>query len=179
MLRNCLYFFVLFVAVSSWFVDISIPPKKTTVPSKVVKKATVVSDPTLLGLTPEVGATGGICNIEFVNGLLFGAETVVIKQTNSLTLRGWGMDVDNLRTAQSVVVCFKGIKNTYYLPAQVGYQRKDVVDYFSLTDDLVNSGFELNTTIQYIPKGQYHVMLVMVFDDLSLICDRGRKIQIK
>ncbi len=107
MQRNIVYIIVLMVIMIAWCIE------NPTLPTPATKQKTgttsqIVSNPSLIGFSPETGISGGDCNIEFINGVLMGADVHIIPRNSSMKLTGWAMDLDNARLPESVIACFTG-----------------------------------------------------------------------
>lgn len=178
------YSAVLLIVLSAWFGHSTIKPPSSPKKKEVGNKqiiSKIVEDPDILGIEPGKWIPGGSCNIEFINGSLIGDSVYPVDKGSILKLSGWAMDTEKRLLPSQIVIKFKSSDGNinFYAPCEDGLVREDVKEYFKLPKHLSASGFELTTTLQDIPVGQYGLSLIIQFGDSSYICDNGRKIIIE
>lgn len=174
-----LYALVLGLILVAWFLPFA-PAPKPVAKEKIPGKSKVIIEPIFSGKPYGNIVVGGDCNIETINGILLGANAYVINLGTPLLLKGWGMDKDLSRLPNSVLLRLTSDGGSEaFINAKSGLPRNDVKGHFSLPNNLLASGFELNTKFQSVPTGEYAMTLIMVFDDIALACDNGRKVRIQ
>ena len=180
---NYVYLIVLLLVLSAWFGHST--TKETTINKKNVQKnAQVVSksvnNKLAVGLDSNNLSHGTKCNIELINGLHIANKIYSINKSDVLNLVGWAIDVERERIPEQVIVRFSNEKNSYYYTAsQTGLIRNDVRESFNLPYNVRGSGFKLTTNIHDIAVGQYFMSLLLNIDDITYVCDNGRKLRIR
>lgn len=117
------------------------------------------------------------CNVERLNGNLFGAQPSMLNSAQANTITGW---VDPAGVAEPKIwLRFDDAQAKRYLhvPIQLTIERPDVQ-----TSDLGAprvSGFELQLPASALPTGQYHVYIAMISGDAAHVCDNGRHIEVE
>lgn len=176
------YVLSLVLIMSAWFSKglISQPKnieKEGGAPAAIVK---VTEDPGALGVVTGEMATGGICNIEFINDVPLNNNIYDLFKDRTFRLVGWAMDEQKERLPEKVTVRLTGSENKhYYVSARMGLARVDVKEYFKLSDRVLEAGFDLNVDTQDLPADVYSLMLLLQFEDQTYLCDNGRKISLK
>ncbi len=177
--RNISYTLVLGLILAAWLSPFNPSPKPARKENEKTETPLVVYPVTDRSISENL-VVGGDCNIETINGTPLGTNTYLINLGTPLRLTGWGMDKVHSRLPHSVLIRLTSVDaSDFFLPAKSGLQRSDVKRYFSLSDSLLGSGFELNTKLQSIPTGEYSMTVVMMFTETAFVCDNGRKFRIQ
>jgi len=165
-----IYWAVLALVLSAW----------VAAPAKIAfAVSNLFSDSKQIGIPQDKWIAGGKCNIEHINGKPMTTEVYRIDKNSALRLTGWAMDIEKTRLPELTVVRLERNDNApFFATVNGGLPRNDVKDYFSVPEDLIESGYETNINIKNIPSGEYALTLIMKFSDVAYICDNGRKIQI-
>ena len=182
---NKAYWLMLIIVLMAWFLAF-VPPspplkvEKNEKENVSVEPVHIVTDLLSLWVSSSNWIAGGNCNIERMNSEVMGTSVYDISKNKPLKLEGWAMDSSKARLPKSTVVRFTNSESIhFYALAQSGLVRDDVQRYLNLTDNLKRSGFELNTNIGELPEGEYALTLLLLFKDIKLICDNGRKISVQ
>lgn len=176
------YVLALVLIMSAWFskAPISQPEKIEKEGGASAAIVKVTPDPGALGVVAGELATGGICNIEFINDVPLNSNIYDLFRNRTFRLVGWAMDEQKERPPETVIVRLTGSENKhYYVAARMGLARADVQEYFKLSDRVLGSGFDLNLDAQGLPADVYSLMLLLQFEDHTYLCDNGRKISLK
>lgn len=115
------------------------------------------------------------CNIESVDGQVFGSELAV---EEGAEIRGWlGHDEPaEIENSELVVIREDGDVATR-LPLQRDGARDDVVAAYAGREDLRNSGFSVSWVPGDIHPGRYHVLLEYKAGGVAFRCDNGRYVR--
>ncbi|MGH8560272.1 MAG: hypothetical protein ACRESZ_23035 [Methylococcales bacterium] len=176
------YWFVLAIVLSAWFVKSS-PVKQNLAdssPNDELAIAKIVNEPSSLSITKDQWVVGGKCNIEYLNDAPMSNAVHNFDRNNTLRLLGWAMDIESARLPDSLFIRFEGEHNAdYFARANIGLVRADVRDYFGVGEFLIRSGFKTNIDFGDLPDGEYSLNLIMKFVDAIYLCDNGRKILVQ
>jgi hypothetical protein len=170
---------VLLIVLAAWFAE-----KSVKLPGKLQEKvdkpavSNASADPASFGVAPGKWVPGGQCNIEFLNGVQIGADTIPVERQAPVKLVGWALDAEKARLPKLVLLRFTNAKADVFAPVQSGLRRDDVKNYFKLPDHLVSAGFEFRAHSLDIQPGVYSVTLALAFEEATYTCDSGRKIRV-
>lgn len=117
------------------------------------------------------------CNLERLNGDLFGAQPLMLNAAQTNTITGWvdpsGVDDPHfwLRFDDTQA------KRYLHAPIQLTIQRPDVQT--SDPDAPRVSGFEVRVPANALPSGRYHAYLAIQSGGVTHICDNGRHMEVE
>lgn len=178
MRRNVVFGLVIVVVTLAWFSQSSVELAGKTKGAKQVETS-FISDKSIVRIAGEI-PHGGKCNLESVNGKLFGEEPHAIEAGSVLTMQGWALceSIDHLPIA--VWIRLTGpTGEKFFALAQSGIPRPDVQKHFDLRDKLIGSGFRLAAQMQEIEKGTYAVELLIKSPSNWHVCNSGRRILVQ
>ena len=152
-------------------------------PAPAEKRATVIAVPAAEKLSlirPEFINTqpfelGGECNMEALNGKLWGATNESIEPSLPFAISGWGADAKQGIAPTEVYLRLQNAKNQeFYAPAPIVH-RGDLREYFGKAF-YEKSGYTVTVDAQALPPGEYQAMIVMNVDGRTMLCASGRKL---
>lgn len=121
------------------------------------------------------------CNLERVDGKMFGAEPAAAARSGSLFLSGWLVDAERKETPAQATLRFAqtGGGGTWELPLEAWHERADVANGFGDAPSLLRSGFSVNADLRGMPEAAYRLYLVYADGDALKVCDNGRVLLLK
>ena len=178
MRRNTVFGLVIVMIVVAWFSQSSVKlPGKTKDVNQV--PTSFVSDKSLIRIAGDI-PYGGKCNLESVNGRLFGKEPHAIEAESVLTIQGWALSESNVRLPTAIWIRLTGpAGEKFFALAQSGIPRPDVQTHFDLRDELIGSGFRLAAQMQEIASGTYAIELLIKSPPNLHVCNNGRRILVQ
>jgi hypothetical protein len=118
---------------------------------------------------------GGACNMETLNGKLWGATIVSIDPALPFVISGWGADAKQGKAPTQVYLRLQNPANQeFYAPARI-VPRGDLRDHFGKAF-YEKSGYSATVDAQTLPLGEYQAMIVMNVGGRTMLCASGRKL---
>lgn len=114
--------------------------------------------------------------MESINGISWGAEPVVVHQTDVISVIGWGVD-DQTKLSPSSILRVQSGENVFYSESE-RMERVDVVQYLK-QDCFKDSGYQANVSLAGLSLGEYQSTIVMTFPDKAVLCSSGRTLIIR
>ena len=126
-------------------------------------------------ITTQPFELGGACNMETLNGKLWGATIVSIDPSLPFAISGWGADAKQGTAPTQVYLRLQNAKNQeFYAPAPI-VLRGDLREYFGKAF-YEKSGYTATVDAQALPPGEYQAMIVMNVGGRTMLCASGRKL---
>lgn len=111
------------------------------------------------------------CNFDSVGDQFFERE-IAVDQNRPIVLRGWGA-LSEKRAPSRISVLLSSAESTWSIEAKELIARPDVVHAFNV-GAMLESGFNIRTSLQPLPGGRYAVSLLVHRDDRVERCDTGK-----
>lgn len=118
------------------------------------------------------------CNLERVDGVTFGADTVERPMDQAHSFSGWIGAPRLDKPAYQLRFDDKQTNRYLQAPVSPSIARPDVTAIAGNEALSPNSGFKLDLAASVLAAGQYHVYLVAVAGDTVYSCDNGRQVTI-
>ena len=118
----------------------------------------------------------GACNMEALDGKLWGAETLAVDPAKPFVISGWGADDVKGAAPDSVVVRLQDDQGMeLYVAAQI-VDRPDLVGPMGKAF-YQRAGYTAKIQADQALTGMYQAMMVMKFSTYSILCASGRKLK--
>ncbi|MBN8947707.1 MAG: hypothetical protein J0I74_11405 [Rhodanobacter sp.] len=122
----------------------------------------------------EVKPGTAACAFDSVDGN-YSANEARLDKSSAHVFRGWALAEDK-HVAKEIRFVLKGAED-FVISVKSGVDRPDVGSHFN--DPSLNSaGFNFSTTLNAVPAGAYHVLLVTQLGDVSYSCETKKRITV-
>ncbi len=155
------------------------PPKKmqegsgrATAISPLPEKLTLIRPEFM---TTQPFELGGSCNMETLNGKLWGATIVSIDPALPFVVSGWGADAKQGTAPTQVYLRLQNSKAQEFYALAPNVPRGDLRQHFGKAF-YEKSGYSVTVDAQGLPPGEYQAMIVMNVDGRTMLCASGRKL---
>jgi hypothetical protein len=122
----------------------------------------------------EVKPGTAACAFDSVDGNYSPAKVSLDKSTAHV-FRGWALGEDK-RVPKAVNFVLKGT-DSFEISVKNGVDRPDVGSYFK-DPSLNGAGFNFSTTLNAVPAGVYHVLLITQLEGVSYSCETKKNITV-
>ncbi|TAM36275.1 MAG: hypothetical protein EPN56_04660 [Rhodanobacter sp.] len=144
----------------------------------VTSEATVT--PVLRATRDNKEVTGGPCNIERIDGEVFGT-TAHRTPKRVIAISGWLVDQATRSVPQSVSLAIdvaKGDSRAWTAAVTPSIDRPDVVKILGGNAAYRRSGFEVKLDRSVLADGEYRLQIRYSLDGRDFLCDNGRSIEL-
>jgi hypothetical protein len=151
------------------------PPKSGTSPQAA--SGNLIQPSQYTGNVPLVPA--GHCNIERLDGALFGAEVHQLSDAG-FELSGWVVDQGKKSVPAGANIWLEknGDSRIWSVPLALTIGRPDVVENQGGNAAYLRSGFSVRINPSGLPAGQYHLLIQYPGDGHAFVCDNGRQLRV-
>jgi hypothetical protein len=126
-------------------------------------------------------AAGGKCNLERVNGAIFGGAPAVVSKAAPVALTGWIADIDAKTVPATIQLRFVATSDqrNWKANAATGEARNDVQALLGGDAAFAKTGYSAELDLAALPTGTYRVYAVFAQGQALRVCDNGRAIDVR
>lgn len=118
------------------------------------------------------------CNLERVDGKVFGQAPLQVKMGQSLVASGWVVDSKAVSVPAEAVIRASAEADgaVFYAPVSLRVDREDVASHLGGDKAYVRSGFEAEIQLGELKSGTYQLQLGFSAKGRAALCDNGRRL---
>jgi hypothetical protein len=154
---------------------VGVDGKSSKIVSQEIRKASEINPAFIANQPFELG---GLCNMEMLNGKLWGANPEEVRSANPISISGWGVDEKGKVSPKQIFLRLQDpSEKVYYVEAKM-IPREDLSKHFN-EEYFKTSGYSVDFSVSNLPLATYRAMIVMNANGKTLLCASGRSLIIK
>jgi hypothetical protein len=131
-------------------------------------------------LKGELALRGSACNMERIDGQLFGSAPQKVRVGAAIKLAGWVVDGPNASVPEAVFIRAEtqDKHRVWHAPIGLTVDRSDVSGERGKSQSMLRSGYEAVIRTDALPAGTYRLLAAFSTKTEKALCDNGRTIVI-
>ena len=141
-------------------------------------EATKMSKTSPAFMASQTFELGGLCNMETLNGNIWGISQQVVSVANSVSISGWGVNEKEKSAPKQIFLRLQDSGDRVYYAETKLITRSDLSKHFN-EDYFKSSGYSVKIDLSNLAPETYRAMVVMNVSGKSILCASGRTLVVK